>query len=163
MEFFSESSKGYVKESPFGRINCIIKPSSKYGGLYIGNFGGAEEISVLKKLKIKAVLNCLPRRSVSYPKEIIQDYLIIAMLDQEDFNIKKYFSDAINFIHENRKKHSVLVHCFAGVSRSATLVIAYLMRVNRKSFEENLSYVKSRRQCIEPNPGFCKQLIMFIN
>ncbi|XP_075162342.1 MAP kinase-specific phosphatase [Haematobia irritans] len=52
----------------------------------------------------------------------------------------------------------ILVHCNAGVSRSASVVIAYLMKYHNMDFETAYSHVKSLRECIQPNDGFMKQL-----
>ena len=52
----------------------------------------------------------------------------------------------------------VLVNCFAGVSRSATIVIAYLMYKNKWGVEDAISFVKSKRNIIYPNYGFVCQL-----
>ena len=54
----------------------------------------------------------------------------------------------------------VFVHCFAGVSRSATLVIAYFMWKNKKPYKEVYEFVNKRRS-IGPNYGFRKQLLIF--
>ena len=144
-----------------GRINCILEPDSEFGGLFLGNFYGAEDIDLLKELKIKAVLNCVKRLEVNYSKDVIEEYHMIPTDDEPDFDIKSYFAESINFIHENRKKHSVYVHCFFGKSRSATIIIAYLMTIKQMKFSEALLYVKSRRSIASPNPGFCEQLEMF--
>ena len=56
------------------------------------------------------------------------------------------------------KEEHVLVHCNAGVSRSATVVIAFLMKEKNFSFQEAFHHVKKRRPCIRPNEGFVKQL-----
>ena len=53
---------------------------------------------------------------------------------------------------------TVLVHCFAGVSRSSTCVIAYLMQEKKKTFFEAFTFVRSKRQIAFPNIGFQKQL-----
>lgn len=63
--------------------------------------------------------------------------------------------DAIN------RGGGVLVHCFAGVSRSSTCVIAYLMQEKDMSFEEAFSYASKRRPVIFPNMGFQRQLTEF--
>jgi protein-tyrosine phosphatase len=52
----------------------------------------------------------------------------------------------------------VLVHCAAGVSRSASFVIAYLMRVEKMKYVDAYQSVKTKRQIIRPNSGFVKQL-----
>ena len=52
----------------------------------------------------------------------------------------------------------VLVHCFAGVSRSASVVIAYLMRYHNMTYSQACAHVRDRRPWINPNPGFVNQL-----
>ena len=58
-----------------------------------------------------------------------------------------------------KKNQRVLIHCRAGVSRSATLVIAYVMRHLRMTLREALIYVRSRRPIVCPNRGFLKKLV----
>jgi protein-tyrosine phosphatase len=53
------------------------------------------------------------------------------------------------------------VHCFAGVSRSATIVIAYLMQELGKGMLEAMKFVKRRRPVVSPNFGFQRQLMDF--
>lgn len=60
--------------------------------------------------------------------------------------------------HENGR---VLVHCVAGVSRSATLCLAYFIKYGGMSLREAFAYVVKRRPCIRPNNTFFKQLIDF--
>jgi protein-tyrosine phosphatase len=54
------------------------------------------------------------------------------------------------------KKGAVLVHCAAGVSRSASVVIYYIMRHFRWSFAKALAHVKAKRSVICPNDGFMR-------
>ena len=61
----------------------------------------------------------------------------------------------------NNNNNKVLVHCQAGVSRSATIVIAYLMKTCNMNFEQSLSFVKLQRSVIDPNNGFRRQLMQF--
>ena len=56
----------------------------------------------------------------------------------------------------NNKK--VIVNCFAGVSRSATIVISYIMYKNKLSVQEAIEFVKTKRSIINPNYGFVCQL-----
>ncbi|XP_078408041.1 dual specificity protein phosphatase 19 isoform X2 [Cetorhinus maximus] len=59
---------------------------------------------------------------------------------------------------KDNKNGIVLVHCNAGVSRSASIAIGYLMWENGLSFKDAFSIVKNARQTINPNPGFMEQL-----
>ena len=57
----------------------------------------------------------------------------------------------------------VLVNCMAGISRSATIVIAYLMTKQNLTFQEAFNFVKSKRSIINPNESFITQLIEYDN
>jgi len=79
--------------------------------------------------------------------------------DTPDENILPYIDDAIAYIDDKLSKGSrVLVHCAAGISRSASFVIAYLMKTNKWTFERSIDYVQRKRPIIKPNTGFIKQL-----
>lgn len=65
------------------------------------------------------------------PKDIqngLTCYLAIYAEDRDDFNIAKHFERAFEFIESARLKTNVLIHCYAGISRSATVLIAYIMK-----------------------------------
>ena len=61
-------------------------------------------------------------------------------------------------IEKGRKVGGVLVHCYAGVSRSSTFVIAYIMQKWNKSYDVSKEEVKLSRSCIYPNDGFVHHL-----
>eukprot|EP00668_Euglena_longa_P043523 GGOE01057944.1.p2 GENE.GGOE01057944.1~~GGOE01057944.1.p2 ORF type:complete len:149 (-),score=25.88 GGOE01057944.1:524-970(-) len=82
-------------------------------------------------------------------------YLKLDLEDNADTPIGEYFQQTYMFIEEARaQSHKVLVHCRRGISRSATIVIAYVMRHNQKTFDEAFDYVKRKRDIINPNLGF---------
>ena len=67
--------------------------------------------------------------------------------------------DAARFIEQKIKNgEKVLVHCAKGVSRSASIVIYYLMTRFHMKFDDALAYVKSKRHVVEPNKFFQKEL-----
>ena len=53
------------------------------------------------------------------------------------------------------------MHCAYGASRSATLVIAYVMHQNRWPFQKALQYVQQMREVVRPNRGFTTQLALW--
>jgi predicted patatin/cPLA2 family phospholipase len=75
-------------------------------------------------------------------------------------NIARHFQECLQFIKECLQMGGrVLVHCFAGVSRSASVVIAYLMREHGQTFVDALNYTRRRRPIVFPNFGFQRQLL----
>ena len=57
-----------------------------------------------------------------------------------------------------KNKKNVLVQCHAGVSRSATIICAYLIKHKDKIPEQAIHMIKSKRQRAKPNQGFWKQI-----
>ncbi|XP_064424912.1 dual specificity protein phosphatase 14 [Latimeria chalumnae] len=88
------------------------------------------------------------------------EYVKVPIADMPHAPISLYFDSIADRIHNVTKKHgATLVHCAAGVSRSASLCIAYLMKYHKVSLLEAYNWIKSRRPIIRPNVGFWRQLI----
>ncbi|XP_073092858.1 dual specificity protein phosphatase 15 isoform X5 [Manis javanica] len=89
-------------------------------------------------------------------------YLRIPVADAPEVPIKKHFKECINFIHCCRLNGgNCLVHCFAGISRSTTIVTAYVMTVTGLGWRDVLEAIKATRPIANPNPGFRQQLEEF--
>lgn len=85
--------------------------------------------------------------------------LFVPCLDVPETDLLALLAGTNAFIDECRRSGGrVLVHCNAGVSRSVSVVIGWLMLVERCSFDEALATVRSQRPCGRPNDGFAKQL-----
>lgn len=112
---------------------------------------------MLKNYNIGRVIVCGSELDCPFRNDI--EYLSLNIEDDDEENISIYFEDTITFIEQSLS--NVLVHCYAGVSRSATIVIAYLIKCHRWSLEDSKSYLKSKRPCICPNYGFIRQLQEF--
>ena len=131
--------------------------------LYLGMLEQAAKPNILSNLKITHLLNVTP---TEYPDmSIINDrkYYQIKIADIKETCIADYFEDAFKFIDNamNCDKSRILIHCKEGVSRSATIVIAYLMQRNKKKLDETLKSVKNKREVVDPNDGFMQQLCDF--
>ncbi|KAL6304400.1 hypothetical protein BKA93DRAFT_733115 [Sparassis latifolia] len=82
--------------------------------------------------------------------------------DTEDADILVHLVSAISFIEEELEKgHGVLVHCHAGLSRSATIVAAYLMYAQEIDAPSALEVIRKARPNVQPNAGFLEQLDIF--
>ena len=90
---------------------------------------------ILSHYSIKVIISIgmetSPRNKLANVK-----YHLIKLPDQKDQPIDSLFEEVTNIIEESRKNSAVLIHCFHGVSRSASFVIAYLMRKAGWSFVE---------------------------
>ena len=86
-------------------------------------------------------------------------YKKIPLKDQASEDVNVVLDEAFSFIDDARNNSGhVLVYCFAGISRSVTVTVAYMMVRNKMPFEEAYSFVKSRKSDISPNIGFIGQL-----
>lgn len=116
----------------------------------------ALKASKLRQLGITHVVNAT--------KEIgdMPDVHTIRVLvnDVPTARLSGYFDKVADKVDKVRKDGGrVLIHCVAGVSRSATLCIVYLMKHHRMTLREAYNHVKSRRAVIHPNVGFFKQML----
>lgn len=82
---------------------------------------------------------------LSHGENLIPRYLYLPAEDKENFNIGQYFELSNKFIEESRKFTNVLIHCVAGISRSATLVAAYIMGKYNHTANDAIAFVKRRR------------------
>jgi len=126
-------------------------------GVYVGNYPSACNKSILSNLGITHIIIAAEELEVQFPDEF--DYLRLPIRDTLFFDIKQYLKQAVFFIDSARnKKGTVLVHCYAGMSRSVTIVMAYLMHKKRLTVVKALAQVKSKHKMSRPNLGFLKQL-----
>uniref|UniRef100_A0A4W6C397 Dual specificity phosphatase 2 n=1 Tax=Lates calcarifer TaxID=8187 RepID=A0A4W6C397_LATCA len=109
---------------------------------------------------ITAVLNVSSTCPNFYEGEF--EYLRLTVEDSLAADIRACFSTAIAFIDSVKQSGGrVLVHCQAGISRSATICLAYLMHTQRVRLDEAFDFVKQRRHVISPNLAFMGQLLQF--
>lgn len=105
-------------------MNCVVEPTEELGGIYLGNIEAASDPDYLREHKVGAVLTVAARTGISYPETAINFHEVILADDIEHFDLSRHFDRCLDFIERHRKYTNVFVHCFAGISRSATIVIA---------------------------------------
>lgn len=130
--------------------------------LYLGNAANSEDVEALTKHNIKYVLNVTADLPNVFEATGAIKYMQIPIADHWSQNLATYFPQAIQFIEEARTSDTgVLVHCLAGVSRSVTITVAYLMSSLRLSLNDAFTLVRSRKSNIAPNFHFMEQLNSF--
>lgn len=107
-------------------MDLVIDATDSLGAVYLGNIESARNVPVLLASDITAVLTVAESAGIKYDGHICF-HLTIPCLDNEDQDLTQFFQECVDFIEHKRQLTNVLVHCFAGVSRSATMVICYLI------------------------------------
>eukprot|EP00730_Choanoeca_flexa_P012460 TRINITY_DN4296_c0_g1_i2.p1 TRINITY_DN4296_c0_g1~~TRINITY_DN4296_c0_g1_i2.p1 ORF type:complete len:355 (+),score=35.84 TRINITY_DN4296_c0_g1_i2:208-1272(+) len=131
-------------------------PSEILPYLYVGAEGHAQDRALLDKLGIGYILN-LTTRGAKKHEGIVQH--TIPIRDCWNQNLADHFDDAFSFICRARDaKSKILVHCVAGISRSPTVAIAYIMKELNKTLQEAYSMVKDKRPSVAPNLDFMGEL-----
>jgi protein-tyrosine phosphatase len=135
----------------------LLSPSVK-GRLYLS---GRQILHCYQSYNIEHIVSIVPMRNPSGLDRINHD--ILSIDDRPDSDTIRLFESRIPSLCESIHKSltegkNVGVHCQVGVSRSVTLVLAYLMKYEALSLKEAVERVKSCRPFICPNRGFLEIL-----
>ncbi|XP_069320394.1 dual specificity protein phosphatase 21 [Eulemur rufifrons] len=128
--------------------------------LYIGSGVAANNRFILSSKNITTVINV----SVEVVNTIFKNiqYIQVPVVDAPSARLYDFFDVIADHIHKvDMKQGRTLLHCVAGVSRSAALCLAYLMKYHSMTLLDAHTWTKSRRPIIRPNNGFWEQLIRY--
>ncbi|NWY57357.1 DS13B phosphatase, partial [Chionis minor] len=132
--------------------------------IYLGDAWAARSKTTLQSLNITHILNAADgpysiNTGAKYYKDLQIEYYGVEAFDDPSFDLSVFFYDAANFIGKalNTSGGKVFVHCAMGVSRSASLVLAFLMIHEKMTLVDALKTVSAHRD-ICPNSGFLSQL-----
>ncbi|CAH1155364.1 unnamed protein product [Phaedon cochleariae] len=130
--------------------------------LFLGNAANSEDSQALAKHSIQYVLNVTPDLPNVFENQGSIKYMQIPITDHWSQNLASHFPKAIEFIEEARSRQkAVLVHCLAGVSRSVTVTVAYLMYKCSLNLNDAFNVVRARKRNVAPNFHFMEQLHRF--
>lgn len=157
LTLFEDAMSPPPTPTPMKRTFSMILPN-----LYISNMYYAQNLDLLSSLCISAIINIAPNLAENkFEKHYPFVYLTIYEEDKSSTNLKQYFHMTNRFIDKYIKERGVLVHCYAGISRSSTIIIAYVMYKLNLSMQEAFNYVAERHPITEPNFSFMCQLQEF--
>ncbi|NXT21659.1 DS13B phosphatase, partial [Syrrhaptes paradoxus] len=132
--------------------------------LYVGDLYVARDKVQLSQMGISHIVNAAAGRfridtGPKFYKDLPVDYYGVEAEDDPNFDLSVYFYPVARYIRAalNSPRGKVLVHCAMGISRSATLVLAFLMICEDMTLADAIQTVRSHRG-ICPNSGFLKQL-----
>ena len=130
-------------------------------GVFLGSVGAAKNRDGLRALGVTHVLTVcegLPRGGF-YPDDFT--HATGAVRDAPDADIGAHFDFCFDFIRDALARADgggVLVHCFRGKSRSATICAMYMMRALGMSYDEAIATIRAARPTAAPNSGFERAL-----
>lgn len=133
-------------------------------GIYLGNINSVYDYEELKKLGITHIISVVAGFYPYLSDDKNFNYLILNALDTENTDLSEYFEICNNYIDEALENNNkLLIHCMAGRSRSVTILCAYIIKKFGMNVENSLKSIKNKRNIIEPNQGFLKQLQEYYN
>lgn len=128
-------------------------------GLWIGSSKDSKDREFMESHDVRLVVNCthnLPRKFLHL------DFVRVPVHDNRDDDrlMFRHLPEAVEAIRDHRARgNAVLVHCFAGVSRSATVCAAYLVRERGMSVEEAIAAIQAKKpETFGSRPVFEKAL-----
>jgi len=148
-------------DSHLFKMHYNSHPTEILDWLYLGTYANACDMRELRKMKINYILNCAYECSnKNLSKEM--KHLHLKIKDYDDFNIIDYFEKSNEFINKCKNEGGkILIHCKFGISRSSTLVIAFLVKYKKFTVDKALEFVREKRNIIYPNYGFMNQLYKY--
>ena len=139
-------------------------------GLFVSDLYTATSPAVLSRLGVTHVLSVLRTPGLTFPQPL--QHLTIPIDDTSDAFLLDHLDDAVRWIRdalgpnqedgaEGGQGGHVLVHCVWGMSRSASVVVAFLIAARGMPLYAALRILRARRPVARPNEGFMAQLQAF--
>jgi protein-tyrosine phosphatase len=123
--------------------------------LYASSKEIAANHEILNQYNIRTIIS-LNGQHFNYPN--IASYTFNTE-DNPNYDMKQHYDEILSIINNNN--HNILVHCDAGVSRTGSIIIYYLMHTYKMSYDIAFEYATNKRPCISPNNGFELGLRLF--
>ena len=154
---FSYLCTDQVVDSLDDRKLLLCYPSAVVDGLlYQGRGDQARNEVVMTTIGITHIVN-ISEHTNAFPHKI--KYLRLPLDDMVSTNLSQHFHETFEFIHDALEdKGCVLIHCNLGISRSSTIMLAYLMKSRKWTLLQAYKLLKSVRVAASPNSGFLRQL-----
>jgi len=142
------------------KVKSDSEPSEVVPDVFLGSIGAAHNREVLQRLNITHVLTVAGGFEPKFPSEFT--YECVDVKDVPEERLCVHFDRCLKFIAKCLLDGGrVLVHCFAGKSRSATICAAYVMATEGWTLDEALKAIGDARPAAAPNHGFMTQLASF--
>lgn len=141
-------------------MHFFSDPTHVYTGLYLGSAYNAACWYTLEKFGIKYIINVTTEID-NYHEQYGITYFKIPIRDDNNESIQIYLEESYNKIDEflNKKNGNVLVHCYMGASRSATIVANYIAKKSDTDVTDVITNLIERRPVVNPTQQLVADLI----
>lgn len=131
--------------------------------MFLGALHDAQNDELLDRLGITHILNCCKTDSRANDVTGRYEYLELMCDDNLQQSLDDKLGPAFKFIDSvmQRSGSKVLIHCYAGISRSAAITIAYMMYRMGMTYDESYKELKQKRSIVAPNINFISQLMKY--
>mmetsp|Transcript_27292 Transcript_27292/g.69430 ORF Transcript_27292/g.69430 Transcript_27292/m.69430 type:complete len:396 (-) Transcript_27292:180-1367(-) len=149
----SKRQPDHQRSGPRGAVQIVE-------GLYISGEDTAKNLERLRSLGVQSIVAC--GCPTHFPNEF--RYLRIALQDNSQSRCGRFLDPAADFVADALRTGAVLVHCKAGICRSATIIMAYLLKYRHSIAHDvgaALAVVRSARPCVNPRAEFIAALDAF--
>ena len=137
----------------------LVYTDNKGAKLFLGDIFASKNLEQLKNNGIKSICSVCPKKELrDYPEEEGYSHKIIAVQDCKKERLIEYMDEGVQWISDHMQNSNVLVHCLAGVSRSATIAAAFLVKTLGIEPKIALRMLQDKRDIVHPNVGFLNQL-----
>lgn len=125
--------------------------------LFLGSIEDAYDVKKLAGLGVTHVLNMATEIPNFYEDRF--EYKKVHGRDIPSFQMHRHFDEVADFIHAAMAKGRVFVHCFCGISRSTTAILAYFVKYRGIDPRKGYETLRKKRWIVYPNDGFMRQLM----
>jgi protein-tyrosine phosphatase len=145
-------------------LELSMEPTLITNHIYLGNAYNSANYEMLKELNIGLIVNVTEEIPMYFPKDFM--YINYPIRDINDVEIKSELEFIIDKIYDyiinpDNNDKNVLVHCYKGASRSASIVIAYQLKYEKRSLDNIYQDLKEKRKIVNINRSFWKSLSEF--
>jgi protein-tyrosine phosphatase len=159
-----------IRMETIPRIHSIInhitslgmQPTEIIPGIFLGNAYNANNAQTLESYKISSIINVSMEIPNSFDSKYV--YYRIPIMDDNHHHIIDYIPDLLRFFDETRidPEHALLIHCYMGSSRSASIVLLYLIMKCNYTFDAALTLIKAKRPIVNINTNFLEDIKTYI-
>jgi protein-tyrosine phosphatase len=144
--------------------NIFLEPTHIIDNIYLGNAYNSSNYSVIKNNNIKYIINVTKELPNYYEKNDI-NYYRIPISDNCEHHISIYIQDAMKFIEQTQSNNNgnILIHCYMGSSRSASIILAYLVYKYKYDIDKAIDFIKNKRNIVNINLNFIDDVRNYFN